>query len=52
MIANGKLHISVTSLYSGENVLISNFTSKEELIGVGFRFSSLYDTSINIANVV
>ena len=34
IIANGKLHISVTSVYSGENVLISNFTSKEELIGV------------------
>ncbi|XP_040567487.1 uncharacterized protein [Lepeophtheirus salmonis] len=31
-LVNGKLHISVTRVYDGTNVIISNFVSKKELI--------------------
>jgi len=30
--ANGKLFVSVTSVYTGENIIISNYTSKKELV--------------------
>ena len=33
-MANGVLKISVTEVYSGENVLLDNFSSKRELINV------------------
>ena len=32
--ANGRLFVSVTSVYSGENIIISNYSSKKELIDV------------------
>jgi len=31
---NGRLHVSVTNVYDGKNVLVSQFSSKEELINV------------------
>ncbi|QQP38701.1 Uncharacterized protein FKW44_019357, partial [Caligus rogercresseyi] len=33
-LVNGRLHISVTRVYDGKNVIISNFVSKKELIEV------------------
>jgi len=30
--ANGRLFVSVTSVYSGENIIISNYSSKKELV--------------------
>ena len=32
--ANGRLFVSVTSVYSGENIIISNYSSKKELVDV------------------
>ncbi|GJQ86181.1 bmm [Trypoxylus dichotomus] len=32
LIVNGKLHISLTRVYDGKNVIVSQFNSKEELI--------------------
>ena len=33
-MATGKLHISSTDAYTGENIIISNFNSKKEVIDV------------------
>ena len=33
-LANGKLHISVTDVYTGKNVLINNYRDKREVIDV------------------
>ena len=33
-MATGKLHISSTDAYTGENILISNYHSKKEVIDV------------------
>ena len=33
-MASGKLHISSTDAYTGENILISNYHSKKEVIDV------------------
>ena len=34
ILATGKLHLSVTDVYSGQNVIISNFKDKAEVIEV------------------
>ena len=33
-IANGRLHISVTDVYTGQNIIIDNYTDKKEVIDV------------------
>lgn len=33
---NGKLHISLTRVYDGKNVIVSQFNSKEDLLQVRY----------------
>lgn len=32
---NGKIHISVTRVYDGKNIILKHFDTKDELIQVG-----------------
>lgn len=36
---SGKLHISLTRVYDGKNVIVSQFNSKEDLLQVSFTFT-------------
>ena len=33
-IANGKLHISTTDIYTGDNIIVDNFQDKQDVIDV------------------
>ena len=33
-LATGRLHISTTDVYTGENVIVDNFQNKQEVIDV------------------
>ena len=33
-IVNGKLHVSLTKVYDGQNMLVNQFSSKQEVIEV------------------
>lgn len=37
-VANGRLGISLTRVTDGENVLVSHFNNKEEVVQVGLYF--------------
>ena len=38
--ANGRLHVSLTKVYDGQNILVSQFSSREELIQVSLHMDS------------
>lgn len=40
IICNGKLHVSMTRLRDGKNVIVTEFSSREELIQVNFQTAS------------
>jgi hypothetical protein len=44
---NGKIHISVTRVYDGGNIILKNFDSRDELIQVCFKQNHLINHHIN-----
>ena len=42
-LANGKLHISATDVYTGKNVLIKNYRDKKEVIDAVITSTFMYE---------
>ena len=45
---SGQLHVSLTNVYDGKNILVSNFASKEEVINVGNPPQTFTNIHLNI----
>lgn len=52
-IVSGKLHISLTRVYDGNNVIVSEFPTREDLLQVSFvvsstrNFSAIFNPTVN-----
>ena len=47
---NGKLHVSLTKVYDGKNLLVNQFSSKQEVIDVRFK-SKAVDKHIPVISI-